>query len=102
MLSIVGKVFTRIVLNRLQKLADGYIQSQCGFRSQRSTIDIMFSLRQLQEKCTEQKQSFYLALIDLTKAFGLVNLDGLFKVLARIGCPQKLLSVIQTFHTGTK
>ena len=102
MLSIVWKVFARVVLNRLQKLADGYIQSKCGFRSQRSTIDMMFSLRQLQEKYTEQKQSSCLALIDLTKAFDLVNLDGLFKVLTRIGCPQKLLSVIQTFHTGTK
>ena len=26
--------------------------------------------------------------------------DGLFKVLARMSCPQTLMSVIQTFHTG--
>ena len=103
LLSIVGKVFARVVLNRLQKLADRvYPESQCGFRSERSTIDMIFSLRQLQEKCREQKQSLYIAFIDLTKAFDLVSRDGLFKVLARIGCPLKLLSVIQSFHRGMR
>ena len=28
--------------------------------------------------------------------------DGLFKVLAKIGCPPKLLSLIQSFHAGMK
>ena len=45
MLSIVGKVFARLALNRLKKLDDRvYPESQCGFRSKRSTIDMMFSL----------------------------------------------------------
>ena len=45
LLSIVGKVFARLALNRLKKLDDRvYPESQCGFRSKRSTIDMMFSL----------------------------------------------------------
>ena len=77
LLSIVGKVFARILLIRLQKLAEHiYPESQCGFRAERSTIDIEFSLRQLQEKGREQP--LYIAFIDLTKAFDLVNRDGLF------------------------
>ena len=52
LLSIVGKVFARVILIRLQKLAERiYPESQCGFRAERSTIDMVFSLRQLQEKC---------------------------------------------------
>ena len=31
-----------------------------------------------------------------------MSCDGLFKVLAKIGCPPKLLSFIQSFHTGMK
>ena len=31
-----------------------------------------------------------------------MSCDGLFKVLAKIGCPPKLLSLIQSFHTGMK
>ena len=53
--SIVGKTFACVMLNRLQTLAECvYPEAQCGFRAQRSTIDMIFSLRQLQEKCREQ------------------------------------------------
>jgi len=49
LLSVVGKVFARIVLNRLQTLAARiYPESQCGFRSGRSTTDMIFTVRQLQ------------------------------------------------------
>ncbi|GAA6095370.1 uncharacterized protein LOC118407100, partial [Tachysurus ichikawai] len=51
LLSIVGKAFR---LARLQTLASRiYPESQCGFRAGRSTVDMIFSLRQLQEKCRE-------------------------------------------------
>ena len=103
LLSIVGKVFARVILIRLQKLAERiYPESQCGFRAERSTIDMVFSLRQLQEKCREQQMPLYIAFIDLTKAFDLVSRDGLFKILPKIGCPPKLQSMIEYFHTDTK
>ena len=74
--SIVGKVFARVILRRLQKLAERiYPESQCGFRAERSTIDMIFSLRQLQEKYREQHMPLYIAFIDLTKAFDLVSRD---------------------------
>ena len=44
----------------------------------------------------------YIAFIDLTKAFDLVSRDGLFKVLPKIGCPPKLQSMIESFHTDKK
>ena len=68
-LSIVGKAFARVLLKRLQLLADGiYPESQCGFRANRSTVDMIFSLRQLQEKCRsrEQRQPLFIACINLT------------------------------------
>ena len=103
LLSIVGKVFAKIVLNRLQKLGDRvYPESQCGFRRNRSTVDMIFSLRQLQEKCREQQKPLYIAFIDLTKAFDLVSREGLFCILEKIGCPPKLLSIIKSFHTDMK
>ena len=55
LVSIVGKVFARVILIRLQKLVERiYPESHCGFRAGRSTIDMIFSLRQLQEKWREQ------------------------------------------------
>ena len=91
LLSIVGKAFARVALKKLQSLAERvYPESQCGFKAKKSTIMIFF-LRQLQEKCREQRLPLYIAFIDLTKAFDLVSKSGLFKLLQRIGCPPKLL-----------
>ena len=76
LLSINGKAFiiTRLVLNKLQTLAERlYPEALCGFRARRWTIDMIFSLRQLQEKCGEQRKHLHIALIDLTKAFDLVS-----------------------------
>jgi sorting nexin-29 len=103
LLSIVGKVYARVILNRLQLLAERvYPESQCGFRAGRSTTDMIFSLRQLQEKSREQGQPLYMMFIDLTKAFDLVSTKGLFEVLSKIGCPSKLRSMIISFHADMK
>ena len=56
LLSIVRKAFACMVLNRLQVLAEHiYLKVQCQFRAGRSTIDMIFSLHQPQEKCHELK-----------------------------------------------
>ena len=103
LLSIVGKVFAPVILTHLQKLAERvYPELQCGFRAERSTVDMIFSLCQLQEKCREQQMPLYVAFIDLTKAFDLVSRDGLFKILSKIGCPPKLQSLIESFHSNMK
>ena len=103
LLSIVGKTFARVILNRLQKLAERvYPEAQCGYRRARSTSDKLFSLRQLQEKCREQQMPLNIAFIDLTKAFYLVSRSGLFQLLENIGCPTKLLSMITAFHSNMK
>ena len=101
--SIVGKVLARVIMIRVQTLVERiYLESQCGFRAERSTINMIFSLRQLQEKFREQHMPLYIAFVDLTKAFDLVSRDSLFTVLPNIGCPPKLQSMIEYFHTDTK
>ena len=44
----------------------------------------------------------HVVFIGPTKAFNLVSRDGLFKVHPKIGCPPKLQSMIESFHTDTK
>ena len=85
LLNIVGKLFAKVVLIKLRVLAERiYPESQCGFGAKRATIDMIFSLRQLQEKCREQGKPLYVAFIDLTKAFGLVSRDGLSRSWPRL------------------
>ena len=100
LLNIVGKLFAKVVLMKLQVQAERiYPEPQCGFRTKMVTIDMIFSLRQLQEKCREQEKPLYVAFINLTKVFDLVSRDGLFKILgSKIGCPLTLLSIMKSFH----
>ena len=42
----------------------------------------------------------YAAFVDLTKAFGTVSCDGLWTILARLGCPAKYLIVLSQLHEG--
>ena len=56
LLSIAGKVLARLMLNRLISTIaeENTPESQCGFRANRGTTDMVFVLRQIQEKCREQ------------------------------------------------
>lgn len=54
----------------------------------------MISHRQLQERCREQQQPLFFAIVDLTKTFDLVSQSELQK----IGCPPKFLAIITFFH----
>ena len=103
LLSTGGKVLARIVLLRLiNNLADNILpESQCGFRKGRGTADMIFVVRQLQEKCLEQNRALYMVFVDLTKAFDTVNRSLLWEALRRFGCPPKFLTIIRDLHEGT-
>ena len=38
--------------------------------------------------------------MDLRKAFDSVSRDGLWKILKRTGCPDKLVNILRSFHDG--
>ena len=101
LLSIAGKIFARVMLNRLITVSEQNLpEAQCGVRPRRSTVDMIFAMRQLQEKCIEQSMPLFSVFIDLTKAFDTVNREALWTVLERIGCPPKFISMIRLFHDG--
>ena len=105
LLAIPGKILARVILNRLSAhvFERGILpESQCGFRAGRGTMDMIFTARQLQEKCREQNKDLFAVFIDLTKAFDSVNRGGLWAILHQIGCPEKLTNMIRSFHKGMR
>jgi len=89
LLSIAGKILARVLLNKLvPAVADHH----------RGTTDMVFVLRQLQEKCREQNKGLYVTFVDLTKAFDTVSRKGLWQILERLGCPPKFLSMVMQLH----
>ena len=104
LLSIAGKILASVLLNRLMpNIADEHLpESQCGFRANRSTTDMVFVLRQLQEKCREQNKGLYATFVDLTKAFDTVSRKGLWQILERLGCPSKFLNMVIQLHENQR
>lgn len=101
LLSVVGKLLSDILLQRLKRIADKmYPQSQSGYRDGRSTIDGIFTLRQLMEKAREQRRNMYIVFVDFTKAFDTVNRSLLFQILEKLGCPPKFVRVIKKLYTN--
>ena len=68
LLSVAGKILARVVLNRIitHIVPDVYPESQCGFRAGKGTVDMIFALRQIQEKSREQTMIFTWYLLNLT------------------------------------
>ena len=102
LLSVAGKVLARIILSRLVSHVSELVlpETQCGFRKERGTIDMVFSLRQIQEKCIEQNKDLFIVFVDLTKAFDTVPRELLWKILLKYGVPEKFLNLIKLFHAG--
>ena len=102
LLSIAGKIMPRIILNRInRKLTPNILpETQCGFKNNRSTIDMVFSLWQIQEKCLEQNMEVYAVFIDFTKAFDTVSREGRWSVLRKFGCTEKVINMIKALHEG--
>nr|VZI12368.1 unnamed protein product [Spirometra erinaceieuropaei] len=102
LLNIAGKIFARILLNRLNNhLEQGLLpESRCGFRRHRGTTDMIFAARQLQEKCQEMRTHLYSTFVDLTKAFDTVNREGLWKIMQKFGCPERFTQMVRQLHDG--
>ena len=96
-LATAGKILARIMNNRLKPLAEKILpEIQAGFRLSRGTTDMIFTMRQLQEKCREQLQPLYMAFIDLTKDS--VSRDLLWDILSSYGCPEKFIWILRLLH----
>ncbi|CAH1270878.1 Hypp4486 [Branchiostoma lanceolatum] len=100
LLPIAGKILARGLLNRLvPAVAEHHLpESQCGFRANRGTTDMVFVLRKVQEKYREQNKGLYITFVDLSKAFDTVSRKGLWEFLERLGCPPKFLNMVIQLH----
>nr|VZI51190.1 unnamed protein product [Spirometra erinaceieuropaei] len=55
---------------------------------------------QLQEKCQEMRTHLYSTFVDLTKALDTVNRGGLWKIMQKFGCPERLTQMVCQLHGG--
>ena len=90
LLSLASKVFCTIIQTRIQKKTEETLsESKGGFRAGRSSVDQLFSLRQLAEKFTEIGSPNYCCYIKYQKVFDTVWQEGLWKAMEHLGYPSK-------------
>ena len=105
LVSHAGKVLLKVVARRLSAYCEtkGLLpEEQCGFRPNRSTTNMMFVVRRLQEIGRKAGVSLFMCIIDLKKTYDTVDRTLLWQVLTRIGVPTRMTAVIQQFHDGMR
>ena len=84
------KILLKIIARHLSEYCErmGILREEHnGFRPNRSTTDMMFVIRPLQELARKKRIPLYVCFIDLTKAYVSVDRTFLWTVLARFGVP---------------
>ena len=105
LLSVLGKLFTRILNNRLSEWAENYhvlIEAQAGFRPGMSTIDNVFVMHGLLSHILNQGDKLYCAFVDYTKAFDYIVRENLWYKMIKYGFRGKNLNIIMSMYSKVK
>ncbi|MEE4247398.1 MAG: reverse transcriptase domain-containing protein [Kangiellaceae bacterium] len=101
LLSVPGKVFNRILLERMKEAVDGKLRDhQAGFRKDRSCTDQIATLRIILEQSLEWNSPLYVNFVDYQKAFDSLHRESLWQLMRHYGVPLKITNLIKNSYTG--
>ena len=106
LLSCVGKMFNKIINDRLYKWADDngkFYDIQTGFMKSKSTTDNMYVLQSLVRKYLNKKKGrFYSVFIDFSKAFDSVPHQNLFYSLLNGNLHGRIINLLRNMYSKLK
>ena len=105
LLSSLGKLFSRVINNRLSQWAETYfilIEAQAGFRPRISTVDNIFVLHGFSFHFINHGKKLYCAFVYFTKAFDYVVRDNLCFKLVKLGLRGNILNIIKSMYESVK
>ena len=92
LLSVVGKLFGRVLIKRVRAGTECAIgKEQCGFRKGRGCMDQVFAVRQVCEKDLANGKDVFWAFMNLEKAYDTIDQHGMWQMLRVYGVGGKLL-----------
>ncbi|KAK3540855.1 hypothetical protein QTP86_002442 [Hemibagrus guttatus] len=103
LLSVPGKVYSRVLERRVRLLVEPRIQEeQCGFRPSRGTLDQLYTLHRVLEGLWEFAQPVHMCFVDLEKAFDRVPRGILWEVLWEYGVRGPLLRAVRSLYNRSR
>ena len=103
LLSLPGKLFSMVLLDRFRNIIRKIRwPGQAVFMSDRSTIEHIFTIRQIIEKTTEFQQKAFMAFVDFRAAFDSVDWKALWWIQELTGLPEKYCRLLKVLHYGTE
>ncbi|KAK3545105.1 hypothetical protein QTP70_000615 [Hemibagrus guttatus] len=103
LLSLPGKVYSRVLERRVRPLVKPRIQEeQCGFRPSRGTLDQLYTLHRELEGSWEFAQPVHMCFVDLEKAFDRVPRGILWEVLLEYGVRGPLLRAVRSLYNRSR
>ena len=99
LLSIPGKILSRIILERMKTALDNTLRDeQAGFRQDRSCTDHIATMRIIVEQSLEWQTPLYAVFVDFQKAFDSVDRDVIWRLMHHYGLPPKFVTIIQQMY----
>jgi len=95
--SSTGKLYERVLNYRIEREAVE-IEEQNGFRSGRSCVDNIFTLKQLIEKKLARNLEIHMTFIDLRKAFDSVPLQKLWTAMKEAGTSNVYINAVKALY----
>jgi hypothetical protein len=91
------KLWRRIIEHRLRRVTN-VTENQFSFMSGRSTMKVIFLIRQLMERCREQKKDLHIVFIDLEKSYDKVTRNIMWWALQKHKFSIKYITLIKDMY----
>ena len=92
LLNIAYKIFSAVICERLKPIVNNLIGAyQYGFKPGKSTVDQIFTLREILKKTQEHQIDTHHLFIDFKAAYNSIYRDELYRARSSFGIPAKLV-----------
>jgi len=103
LLCVAYKIFSNILFNRLMPYVETTIGDyQCGYRGERSTVDQIFTVRQILEKCGEHGKDTHHFFIDFKAAYDNIDRRSLYAAMEEVNIPKKFIALVKVTMNNTQ
>ena len=105
LINILGKIYSQILLNRLNKWAEKeekLLDNQFGFQKGKSTVDCIFTLYSIIAKTLGIGEKLYCVFIDYEKAFDKIDRSFLWQKLLTEQVSGKFVNALRSMYTVVK